>query len=62
MNKHIIVDVAPDGSVTIEAMNFKGAECEKATRFLDEALGKVKDKKRTGDFYKKVEQKTQAGR
>jgi len=37
--KAITVDVAPDGSVKIEGHNFAGAECTKATKFLEDALG-----------------------
>lgn len=40
-NKSITVDVAPDGSVKIEGHGFVGPECEKATAFLEEALGTV---------------------
>ena len=40
MNKPTIqIDCAPDGSVTIEGKDFTGADCEKATRFLEEGLG-----------------------
>ena len=37
--KEIIVDIAPDGSIKIEGNNFVGAECTKATAFLEKALG-----------------------
>lgn len=62
MNKHIVVEVAPDGSVKIEAVNFKGADCEKATKFLDEALGMVEKRQRKPEYYKKAEQQAKAGR
>jgi len=35
----IEVTVSPRGDILIDAVGFKGADCEKATRFLEEALG-----------------------
>ena len=47
MNKRSIeVIVNPDGSLVIDAIGFKGPECEKATRFLEEALGQIATKQR----------------
>ena len=42
--QQIIVDVAPDGAVTIDAVGYAGADCEAATRFLEEALGQVAER------------------
>ncbi len=39
MKSTIEVIVSPNGEIQIEAVAFKGADCEKATRFLEEALG-----------------------
>ena len=45
MNKRSIeVIVMPDGSLIIDAVGFKGPECEKATRFLEGALGTIASK------------------
>lgn len=41
MNRTIEIEFSPDGDIKIEAKNFQGADCEKATRFLEQALGKV---------------------
>ena len=47
MNKRSIdVIVMPDGSLIIDAVGFKGPECDKATRFLEEALGQIATKQR----------------
>ena len=46
----IQIDCAPDGSVTIEGKDFTGADCEKATRFLEEGLGTVATHKKP-EFY-----------
>ena len=37
MTRSIEIIVAPAGEVRIDAVNFKGADCEQATRFLEEA-------------------------
>lgn len=39
MKKTINVTIGLDGTIEIEAHNFKGASCEKATKFLEDALG-----------------------
>ena len=40
----VIVNV--DGSLVVDAVGFKGPDCEKATRFLEEALGRIATKQR----------------
>jgi hypothetical protein len=40
----IEVVVDPAGGLKIEAVNFQGADCEKATRFLEEALGEIQNR------------------
>jgi hypothetical protein len=57
MDKHIIVEVAPDGSITIDSQGFKGAECEKATKFLEESLGVVASNKRKPEYAASPERK-----
>ena len=44
----VIVDTT--GSLKIEALNFQGTDCEKATRFLEEALGELKDRTRKPEY------------
>ena len=47
MNQRSIeVIVMPDGSLIIDAIGFNGPECDKATRFLEEALGQIATKQR----------------
>jgi len=47
----IEVIIAPDGQVSIEGLGFKGADCEKATRYIEAALGMVTHKKRKTEYY-----------
>ena len=44
--RSIEVIVMPDGSLVIDAVGFKGAACDKATRFLEDALGRIAGKQR----------------
>lgn len=48
--KQIIVDFQPDGGVSIAAKAFQGVECEQATRFLEEALGSVRERRHLPEY------------
>jgi hypothetical protein len=47
----INVDIAADGSLRIDAVGFAGTDCEKATRFLEDALGRVRQRGRKPEYY-----------
>jgi hypothetical protein len=49
--KTIEVVVAPDGSIRIEAMGFQGSDCERATAFLEKALGVTGRKTNKADYF-----------
>ena len=49
--KTIEVVVAPDGSIRIEAMGFQGSDCERATAFLEKALGVTGRKTKKADYF-----------
>jgi hypothetical protein len=51
MKPTIEIIVSPTGEFTIEGVGFKGAGCEKATRFLEEALGVVNSKVKKPEFH-----------
>jgi Protein of unknown function (DUF2997) len=51
MKKTIEVIVSPQGDISIDAVGFKGADCEKATRFLEEALGVVSNRARKPEYH-----------
>ena len=59
MNRMITVIVSPAGGVQIDAIDFKGADCEKATAFLEKALGITLTRKRKADYYQTAVKKTQ---
>ena len=41
INRSIEIIISPTGGILIEAVNFKGPDCEKATKYIEEALGAV---------------------
>ena len=51
MKPTIEIIVSPTGEFSIEGVGFKGAGCEKATKFLEEALGVVNSKVRKPEFH-----------
>lgn len=46
VSKMIEVTISPTGEIKLEAVGYSGAECEQATRALEEALG-IESGKRT---------------
>jgi hypothetical protein len=60
MNRNIEVIVASSGELKIEAMNFTGADCEKATKFLEEALGVSTNRQKKPEYFnRRNSQRTQ---
>ena len=57
--KTIEIIVSPDGRLKLDAIGVEGADCERATAFLQEALGQVTASVRKGDFYARVHTKQQ---
>jgi len=53
MKRTIEVTVSPRGEILIDAVGFKGADCEKATRFLEEALGVVGAKQKKPEYHQR---------
>ncbi len=51
MQKNIELVIQPSGEITVEAVGFTGMDCEKATAFLEETLGKVAKRKHKVAYY-----------
>jgi len=51
MNRSIEILILPDGSITIDAVGFKGADCEQATEFLEAALGVVNERTKKPEYH-----------
>lgn len=59
MTKKIVIDIKKDGSINIEAFNYTGGECEKATEPFEEVFGQTTEKTYKPEFYEKEKQKNQ---
>ena len=53
MKGAIEVTVESTGAIKIDAIGFKGADCEQATRYLEEALGAVATKQRKPEYHQR---------
>jgi hypothetical protein len=53
MNKTIEIIISPIGDISIDAVGFKGPDCEKATKFLEEALGVVGQKIKKPEYHQR---------
>ena len=53
MNRSIEILIAPDGTLTIDAVGFKGADCDQATKFLEVALGLTARKQRKPEYHQR---------
>ena len=64
MSRTIEVIVASDGSISIDAVGFQGTDCEKATAFLEDALGSVAGRQRKPEYHSRrtVNRKQRIGR
>jgi len=51
--KVIEIIISTSGQLTINAAGFSGTDCEKATAFLELALGKLTAKQRKPEFYQR---------
>jgi hypothetical protein len=55
----IEVTVSPTGEITIEAVAFKGADCEQATKYLEDALGAITTRTKKPEYYQRSRQAAQ---
>ena len=53
MNRTIEIIIGTTGEIQIDAVGFKGPDCEKATAFLEEALGVVWRKIKKPEFHER---------
>lgn len=52
-SKSIEVIVDATGQIKIDAVGFQGADCEKATAFLEDALGQVGSRQRKPEYLRR---------
>jgi len=53
MTKSIEVIISASGEIQIDAVGFKGADCEQATKFLEVALGVVGQKQKKPEYHQR---------
>ena len=55
MNGHRTIEViiGTTGEIQIDAVGFKGPDCEQATKFLEEALGVVGQKTKKPEYHQR---------
>jgi len=59
MKKTIEVIVSAKGEIQIDAVGFRGADCERSTRFLEEALGVVSNRAKKPEYHQSRETRLQ---
>jgi hypothetical protein len=59
MARTIEVIVSPAGDISINAVGFKGADCERATKAMEEALGAVSNRTKKPEYYARNTAKNQ---
>jgi len=57
MKKTIEIIIGVAGEIKIDAIGFKGPDCEKATQFLEEALGVVGKKVKKPEYHQRTQQR-----
>lgn len=61
MKRTIEIVISPSGEIQIDAVGFQGADCERATKFLESALGVVGGKQRKPEFHCSTRKQQQIG-
>ena len=51
MSKTIEIIVAPNGETKVETKGFAGSECQDASRFIEQALGRRTGEQTTVEFH-----------
>jgi hypothetical protein len=51
MNKEIKIIIDCDGKVTFEAHGAKGSQCLNLTDHLEQGIGEVIERRKTGEYY-----------
>ena len=59
MKRTIEIVISLDGSLTIDAVGFKGADCDQATKFLEQALGLTAAKQRKPEYHQNTRRQHQ---
>ena len=60
MPRVIEVVVSPRGEAVVQTKGYAGADCLRASKFLEDALGVVAQERKTADFYQSEQAEQQA--
>ena len=52
MSQRIIITVAPSGMAQVRTEGFSGSSCQKASEFIERAIGQRESEQLTQDYYK----------
>ncbi len=58
-NRTIEIIIGPGGEIQIDAVGFRGPDCEKASKFLEEALGMVGEKIKKPEYHQRSTTRSQ---
>ena len=61
MKRTIEIIIGSAGEIKIDAIGFTGLDCEKATKFLEEALGVVGQKTKKPEYFQRTRQHQSLG-
>ena len=61
MKRTIEIIIGSTGEIKIDAIGFKGPDCEQATKFLEEALGVIGQKTKKPEYHQRTQQNQQLG-
>jgi hypothetical protein len=51
MSRVIEITISPTGETTVQTKGYVGADCLRASRFLEQALGTPSAERKTAEFY-----------
>ena len=60
--QEITVTIDQDGQATVAVSGIDGPDCQAATESLERALGAVRSRERTSEYYRACQQQTSAVR
>jgi hypothetical protein len=51
MSRIIEVIVSPQGEITVQTRGYRGSDCLRASKFVEQALGVATDDRKTAEFF-----------
>lgn len=60
--KLIEIVVSPTGQTTVQTKGFRGATCQDASRFMEQALGQRSGEQKTAEFFYQPQSDNQVAR